>query len=134
MMSSHRATRGQLGLSAGGLWSWGHLLGMALPLLMLLSAAISPALVTRHNRGLGTVQNMVVATTLFQAEQSRAAPVGVRWKRSSAESSELKSESLQTTYTGPTFLGFDCFEDKTCLLYTSPSPRDGLLSRMPSSA
>ena len=25
-------------------------------------------------------------------------------------------------------------EDKGCLLYTSPSPRDGLLSRMPSSA
>ena len=24
--------------------------------------------------------------------------------------------------------------DYTCLLYTSPSPRDGLLSRMPSSA
>ena len=24
--------------------------------------------------------------------------------------------------------------DWTCLLYTSPSPRDGLLSRMPSSA
>ena len=26
------------------------------------------------------------------------------------------------------------FTDQTCLLYTSPSPRDGLLSRMPSSA
>ena len=26
------------------------------------------------------------------------------------------------------------YEGKTCLLYTSPSPRDGLLSRMPSSA
>ena len=25
-------------------------------------------------------------------------------------------------------------ESKFCLLYTSPSPRDGLLSRMPSSA
>ena len=25
-------------------------------------------------------------------------------------------------------------EDTSCLLYTSPSPRDGLLSRMPSSA
>ena len=25
-------------------------------------------------------------------------------------------------------------EDRDCLLYTSPSPRDGLLSRMPSSA
>ena len=28
----------------------------------------------------------------------------------------------------------DMDEDKACLLYTSPSPRDGLLSRMPSSA
>ena len=27
-----------------------------------------------------------------------------------------------------------CTWDDTCLLYTSPSPRDGLLSRMPSSA
>ena len=28
---------------------------------------------------------------------------------------------------------FDAYEE-ACLLYTSPSPRDGLLSRMPSSA
>ena len=28
----------------------------------------------------------------------------------------------------------DLTVDCTCLLYTSPSPRDGLLSRMPSSA
>ena len=28
----------------------------------------------------------------------------------------------------------DGLRGKTCLLYTSPSPRDGLLSRMPSSA
>ena len=27
-----------------------------------------------------------------------------------------------------------CYEATSCLLYTSPSPRDGLLSRMPSSA
>ena len=27
-----------------------------------------------------------------------------------------------------------CFQHMACLLYTSPSPRDGLLSRMPSSA
>ena len=32
-------------------------------------------------------------------------------------------------------LGSDVYKDMTiCLLYTSPSPRDGLLSRMPSSA
>ena len=30
-------------------------------------------------------------------------------------------------------LGLDTYKN-TCLLYTSPSPRDGLLSRMPSSA
>ena len=30
--------------------------------------------------------------------------------------------------------GTDTWLNKTCLLYTSPSPRDGLLSRMPSSA
>ena len=29
---------------------------------------------------------------------------------------------------------FDVPDVKGCLLYTSPSPRDGLLSRMPSSA
>ena len=29
---------------------------------------------------------------------------------------------------------FDVNRTKVCLLYTSPSPRDGLLSRMPSSA
>ena len=32
---------------------------------------------------------------------------------------------------GPTAVAQFCF---ICLLYTSPSPRDGLLSRMPSSA
>ena len=32
------------------------------------------------------------------------------------------------------FLGLEHPWDKDCLLYTSPSPRDGLLSRMPSSA
>ena len=29
---------------------------------------------------------------------------------------------------------YDDWQDSPCLLYTSPSPRDGLLSRMPSSA
>ena len=31
-------------------------------------------------------------------------------------------------------IGYEEYEAITCLLYTSPSPRDGLLSRMPSSA
>ena len=32
------------------------------------------------------------------------------------------------------WLELDDRQEKDCLLYTSPSPRDGLLSRMPSSA
>ena len=32
------------------------------------------------------------------------------------------------------FLAFASNQTHPCLLYTSPSPRDGLLSRMPSSA
>ena len=37
------------------------------------------------------------------------------------------------TVAGPSLAG--CATNaETCLLYTSPSPRDGLLSRMPSSA
>ena len=35
---------------------------------------------------------------------------------------------------GPFALGAFFLHPDTCLLYTSPSPRDGLLSRMPSSA
>ena len=34
----------------------------------------------------------------------------------------------------PTGTMIDAAEVQRCLLYTSPSPRDGLLSRMPSSA
>ena len=40
-----------------------------------------------------------------------------------------------STYSGLTVTGVLLFAViKYCLLYTSPSPRDGLLSRMPSSA
>ena len=41
--------------------------------------------------------------------------------------------SFRETLIGEMFDG-DYDKDMACLLYTSPSPRDGLLSRMPSSA
>ena len=44
----------------------------------------------------------------------------------------VESTSDLSGVLGNTLLGVHTFE--TCLLYTSPSPRDGLLSRMPSSA
>ena len=40
---------------------------------------------------------------------------------------------LDKFYT-PLYIGKAKLLNKSCLLYTSPSPRDGLLSRMPSSA
>ena len=50
----------------------------------------------------------------------------------------LKTKSQhQTVYTiGPDDSVLDALKvlAENCLLYTSPSPRDGLLSRMPSSA
>ena len=77
---------------------------IAVPLFMALSAAIGLALVTRPNKGLETVQSMVIATTLLQAENSGAAPIGARWERSPVGSSAPGTEPLQPTYTGPTFL------------------------------
>ena len=40
----------------------------------------------------------------------------------------------QTGVVAPYRSDAPAFKDDACLLYTSPSPRDGLLSRMPSSA
>ena len=54
------------------------------------------------------------------------------------EDPEIKTDGLMEHVKGPDFptagliMGVDGL--KNCLLYTSPSPRDGLLSRMPSSA
>ena len=42
-------------------------------------------------------------------------------------------ESIKTSSEG-LFMLYKADTVNTCLLYTSPSPRDGLLSRMPSSA
>ena len=48
----------------------------------------------------------------------------------------LRSEDVLSTLRAMQQLGVSITDDlnKNCLLYTSPSPRDGLLSRMPSSA
>ena len=43
-------------------------------------------------------------------------------------------EQLGAEYAQNMMAGIDGAQSTDCLLYTSPSPRDGLLSRMPSSA
>ena len=52
---------------------------------------------------------------------------------------EKVKDCIQQATLAPTSSNLQLWEfyhvtDKDCLLYTSPSPRDGLLSRMPSSA
>ena len=51
-------------------------------------------------------------------------PAAKRGRATALRYQELEAEALRAK------LG----DDYLCLLYTSPSPRDGLLSRMPSSA
>ena len=47
---------------------------------------------------------------------------------------DLVAVSNLCTSVSSTFINYQALQCYTCLLYTSPSPRDGLLSRMPSSA
>ena len=42
--------------------------------------------------------------------------------------------AIQFFWQFPHFISIAWVQNEDCLLYTSPSPRDGLLSRMPSSA
>ena len=47
---------------------------------------------------------------------------------------QLKAKRVEQLGALVAATGADALDAETCLLYTSPSPRDGLLSRMPSSA
>ena len=88
-------------------------------LLLVLGLTLTAAAwqIARLDRGLD-VRSAAEATTAAAFARCRAAMLDLR--------------SVQRAYTAP---GQDVrFWRNRCLLYTSPSPRDGLLSRMPSSA
>ena len=70
---------------------------------------------------------------LFKKERVRVAGVDTPEKRTrDLEEKELGIEA--TNWLKEKLDGAISGDDDLCLLYTSPSPRDGLLSRMPSSA
>ena len=56
------------------------------------------------------------------------------WAETARTCAERRLEEELGIKVGRNFTYCDQIEYKACLLYTSPSPRDGLLSRMPSSA
>ena len=63
---------------------------------------------------------------------------GIHWLihrgKSSNVGEELQNMLQALKHRGPDSTGYALYANNDCLLYTSPSPRDGLLSRMPSSA
>ena len=75
-----------------------------------------------------TEEEDVTALAHFEAEpeKSRGTRVAI-W-------TTILVALLAFGYAGTAWYLQDKVPNNTCLLYTSPSPRDGLLSRMPSSA
>ena len=71
-----------------------------------------------------------------RASEPAAASGSPPTSSASAVTKETKAKSLSEPAAGPRLRQDVSVIDQlmTCLLYTSPSPRDGLLSRMPSSA
>ena len=72
----------------------------------------------RESTRLGVLQNAAVMENEALADQV----------------TELKEENSRLQLQIETSPAVKVTHEETCLLYTSPSPRDGLLSRMPSSA
>ena len=75
------------------------------------------------------------ATNLISDRRAQAIAGVEDWERLREQARQIKAE-----VTGSLDVHLERFVENaernhiTCLLYTSPSPRDGLLSRMPSSA
>ena len=71
-----------------------------------------------------------------RAEQSQEQQAGIHERGSSIEhnANEREHGDKGCELQGGMLVVHDRGVDDACLLYTSPSPRDGLLSRMPSSA
>ena len=68
-------------------------------------------------------------------ESSTGGLVNAKFRVSYSQSHYLKNDGMRVIMSSSKVeLKRLCYLYRPCLLYTSPSPRDGLLSRMPSSA
>ena len=73
---------------------------------------------------------MKLSNRVLEMEESVTLASDARAKKLKAQGKDV----LFLTLGQPDFHTPENIQDAACLLYTSPSPRDGLLSRMPSSA
>ena len=73
--------------------------------------------------------------TYFQTATRNETLALKKWNTRQDTNSDVTREIIEQAYmAGQAHEGIDPSYSQACLLYTSPSPRDGLLSRMPSSA
>ena len=92
----------------------------------------------RHEESMAAATQEHSAATSRLAEELREAALAT--ERQQADTAEAHATQMQTLETAAaatqSSLRHELAEAQSehCLLYTSPSPRDGLLSRMPSSA
>ena len=78
--------------------------------------------------------NTCLVTAGTASDNSIATSDDIASVTSSSEPASVGHPACVSATSDPDGDGFGWENNDTCLLYTSPSPRDGLLSRMPSSA
>ena len=78
--------------------------------------------------------NILVTTGIFPPDVGGPAKFVPLIADKLSEKNNLKVITLSEKTVEDSPNDFEVFRIISCLLYTSPSPRDGLLSRMPSSA
>ena len=83
-----------------------------------------------------TSPDLKKTTVLVSSIENNKSSLNNSLARSKQKIQKVLSKEMKTKYVPSiTFELDNSFDDiDSCLLYTSPSPRDGLLSRMPSSA
>ena len=92
---------------------------------------INRAIVFRS--ALSLVVYLALAAGTVVAQDPPRTELGIRLAENHGDGAFYRLEEVKLRQT-PAYPAGTLYALKTCLLYTSPSPRDGLLSRMPSSA
>ena len=85
-----------------------------------------------ENRNNNTYKKLMECVTLDGAREHQAALQAIADEHNGIRTSGTPGYDASAAYAAEVFE--DAGYDVTCLLYTSPSPRDRSLSRMPSSA
>ena len=93
-----------------------------------------PLIKWAHEAGLKAGFVFYDAIPLKREEFAASVPIHSQYMRDLRQCDEVWPISYWSADELAAFWGAGGDADNTCLLYTSPSPRDGLLSRMPSSA